>query len=206
MDTTHEEQQPVQLHTIISSAADRMAGSVFLLPTVLTLLFLSIFPLIASLYVSLAKFEIAPGGFELNFVGLDNYEKLFTGSEGTHFLGKFAPGNALTWIVFGGVVVACAVFLARYIWRASVSVSGLLGRILFLVGLGLITWMLVHTLGGGGRLGTASITLVYVFVGIFFQYVLGLGLAMLTVQNLPGRRFFRVIFLLPMMITPVGVA
>ena len=66
--------------------------------------------------------------------------------------------------------------------------------------------MLVHTLGGAGRLGTASITLVYVFVGIFFQYILGLGLAMLTVQNLPGRRLFRVIFLLPMMITPVGVA
>ena len=206
MDTTHEEQQPVQLHTIISGAADRLAGSVFLLPTVLTLLFLSIFPLVASLYVSLAKFEIAPGGFELNFVGLDNYEKLFTGSEGTHFLGKFAPGNAITWIVFGGVVVACAVFLARYVWRARVSVSGLLGRILLMAGLGLITWMLVHTLDSAGRLGTASITLVYVFVGIFFQYILGLGLAMLTVQNLPGRRFFRVIFLLPMMITPVGVA
>jgi multiple sugar transport system permease protein len=205
-DTTHEEQQPVQLHTIISSAADRMAGSVFLLPTVLTLLFLSIFPLIASLYVSLAKFEIAPGGFELNFVGLNNYKKLFTGSEGTHFLGEFAPGNAITWIVFGGVVIAGAVFLARYIWRASVSASGLIGRILFIAGLALITWMLVHTLGGGGRLGTASITLLYVFVGIFFQYILGLGLAMLTVQNLRGRRFFRVIFLLPMMITPVGVA
>ena len=66
--------------------------------------------------------------------------------------------------------------------------------------------MLVHTLWNGGRLGTASVTLVYVFVGIFFQYILGLSLAMLTVQRLPGRRFFRVVFLLPMMITPVGVA
>jgi multiple sugar transport system permease protein len=33
-----------------------------------------------------------------------------------------------------------------------------------------------------------------------------LGLALLVVQRLPGRRFFRVVFLLPMMITPVGVA
>ena len=32
------------------------------------------------------------------------------------------------------------------------------------------------------------------------------GLALLCAQNLPGRRFFRVVFFLPMMITPVGIA
>src|SRR5215212_4020555 len=206
MDTTHEEQQPVQLHTIISSITDRLAGSIFILPTVLALLFLSIFPLLASLYVSLAKFDIAPGGFKFTFVGLANYKKLFVGSEGTHFLGKFAPSNPFTWIVFGVVIIVLAIFLARYILNEKVSVGGLIGRILLTLGLGTLAWMLVHTLWKGGRLGTASITLVYVFVGIFFQYILGLGLAMLTVQNLPGRRFFRVIFLLPMMITPVGAA
>jgi multiple sugar transport system permease protein len=204
--TTHEEQQPIQLHTIISTAADRLAGAVFILPAVLALLFLSLFPLIASLYVSLAKFDIAPGGFKLTFVGLRNYQKLFIGSEGTHFLGKFAPSTFLTWLVFGAVVIALAVFWARYLSSGKVSPGGVLGRILLAFGLGSLTWMLVHTLWNGGRLGTASITLVYVFVGIFFQYILGLGLAMLTVQRLPGRRFFRVIFLLPMMITPVGVA
>jgi len=31
-------------------------------------------------------------------------------------------------------------------------------------------------------------------------------LALLCVQHLPGRRFFRLVLLLPMMITPVGVA
>jgi multiple sugar transport system permease protein len=87
--------------------------------------------------------------------------------------------------------------------NARVSIGGLIGRILLTIGLGGLTWMLIHTLWNGGRLGTVSITLVYVFVGIFFQYILGLSLAMLTVQNLPGRRFFRVVFLLPMMITPV---
>ncbi len=204
--TTHEEQQPIQLHTIISGAADRLAGSVFILPAVLALLFLSLFPLIASLYVSLAKFDIAPGGFKLTFVGLRNYQKLFTGSEGTHFLGKFAPSSFLTWLVFGAVVIALAVFWARYLSSGKVSLGGVIGRILLAFGLGSLTWMLVHTLWNGGRLGTASVTLVYVFVGIFFQYILGLGLAMLTIQRLPGRRFFRVIFLLPMMITPVGVA
>ena len=185
MDTKHEEFQPSRLHTIISSATDRLASSVFILPTVLALLFLSIFPLIASLYVSLAKFDIAPGGFKFTFVGLKNYKELFTGSEGTHFLGKFAPSTPLTWIVFGLVVMALAVFWARYLLKDKVSMGGLIGRIFLTLGLGMLSWMLVHTLWNGGRLGTASTTLVYVFVGIFFQYILGLGLDV-VVSRLAG--------------------
>jgi multiple sugar transport system permease protein len=206
MNNKTEEPNPSRLHTILSSATDRLAASVFILPTVLALLFLSIFPLIASLYFSLSKFDIDLGGAKFTFVGLKNYKDLFTGSEGTHFLGEFAPSTPYTWLVFGVVVIALAVFMARYLLNDTLSISGLIGRLFLVIGLTLLTWMLVHTIGNGGRLGTASTTLVYVFVGIFFQYLLGLGLALLTVQNLPGRRFFRVIFLLPMMITPVGVA
>src|SRR5215208_271081 len=141
MDTTHEEQQPVQLHTIISSITDRLAGSIFILPTVLALLFLSIFPLLASLYVSLAKFDIAPGGFKFTFVGLANYKKLFVGSEGTHFLGKFAPSNPIIWVVLGALSIALAIFLARYVLKGRVSVGGLVGRILLTLGLGAIAWV-----------------------------------------------------------------
>ena len=205
MNPESQEQEPSRLHTVIATA-ERRAGSIFLLPAVLALLFLSVFPLIASLYVSLARFKIAPGGFTLTFVGLDNYKKLFLGSERTHFLGAFAPSTAATWIVFGIVVIALAIFLARYLLNARVSIGGLIGRLLLALGLGGLAWIFTHTLWNGGRLGTVTVTLVYVFVGIFFQYILGLSLAMLTVQNLPGRRFFRVVFLLPMMITPVGVA
>jgi multiple sugar transport system permease protein len=50
------------------------------------------------------------------------------------------------------------------------------------------------------------VTLLLVFGGVFFQYVIGLALAMLLVQKVPGKRLFRVAFLLPMMITPVGIA
>jgi multiple sugar transport system permease protein len=202
----NKETQSTNIWSIVSSNADRMASSVFILPAVLSLLFLSVFPLIASLYVSLAKFDIAPGGYKFTFVGLKNYNELFTGSEGTHFLGKFAASTPLTWVVFSLIVIILVVFLARYILNNKVSIGGLIGRILLVMGAGLLSWMLVHTIWNGGRLGTASTTLVYVFVGIFFQYILGLTLALLTVQNLPGRRFFRVIFLLPMMITPVGIA
>ncbi|MGZ9225972.1 MAG: carbohydrate ABC transporter permease [Anaerolineales bacterium] len=205
MNPESQEQEPSRIHTVMA-AAERLAGPIFLLPAVLALLFLSVFPLLASLYVSLARFKIAKGGFTLTFVGLDNYKKLFLGTEQTHFLGAFAPLTPAMWFVFGIVVIGLAVFLARYLRNARVSVGGLIGRLLLILGLGALSWIFIRSLWSGGRLGTASITIVYVFVGIFFQYIIGLGLAMLTVQNIPGRRFFRVVFLLPMMITPVGVA
>jgi multiple sugar transport system permease protein len=51
---------------------------------------------------------------------------------------------------------------------------------------------------------TARNTLFYVFFGVLFQYTLGLGLAALLNQNFFGRTFFRIVFILPMMITPVA--
>jgi len=197
--------QAGHIHGLVSQK-ERLLRSSFLWPAMLALLLLSIFPLIISLYLSLARFDLAKGGFKLTFIGLTNYRKLLFGSERTHFLGLFAPSGPLQWLIFALVVVALGVFLARYLRSGAISFGGLLGRVLLVAGLGAIAWMLINTVGPGGRLGTVSVTLVYVFVGIFFQYALGLGLALLTVQHLPGRRFFRVVFLLPMMITPVGVA
>src|SRR5438309_599061 len=66
--------------------------------------------------------------------------------------------------------------------------------------------LVVDTVLTSGRPGTLVVTLIYVSVDVSVQYLLALGLALLVVQQIPGRRFFRVVFLLPMMITPVGVA
>lgn len=192
--------------SLLNNWLERASGTIFLWPAVLALLFLSIFPLIVSFYISLSRFSIAIGGFELKYVGLANYHRLLLGREQTHFLGLFASPTWLTWLIFGGVVLALALFLGRYLRSSFVSVGGLLGRSMLALGTAALVWMLTHTLGPEGRPGTVTVTLIYVFVGIFFQYTLGLGLALLAVQHLPGRRFFRVVFLLPMMITPVGAA
>ncbi|HNP72934.1 MAG TPA: sugar ABC transporter permease, partial [Kouleothrix sp.] len=86
------------------------------------------------------------------------------------------------------------------------TVGGLAGRLFgALVGGGL-AWLVVQAFAPGARPGTLMVTLVYVVVGLVVQYLLGLGLALLCSQQLYGRRFFRVVFLLPMMITPVGIA
>jgi multiple sugar transport system permease protein len=70
-----------------------------------------------------------------------------------------------------------------------------------------LVWLVAVTLfSHGGRPGSIVVTLVFVSAGVALEFVLGLGLAYLLTQDLPGRRFFSVVFLLPMTITPVGVA
>jgi multiple sugar transport system permease protein len=52
---------------------------------------------------------------------------------------------------------------------------------------------------------TARVTLFFVVGSVGLQYILGLGLAMLLNQEIRFRRFFRVAFLIPMMLTPAAV-
>jgi multiple sugar transport system permease protein len=189
-----------------SGQTDRWASRAFVMPTVLALLFLSIFPLLFSLYLSLSRFQFTRGGFDLEFVGLANYKALLFGNEQSRFLGVLAPMTAVHWALLTPLLFALLLFFIRYLRDGRLSFSGLIGRLLFIVGSAALAWLLLRTMTPGGRLGSLGITLVFVFAGITLQYCLGLGLALLTVQDIKGRRFFRVVFLLPMMITPVGVA
>ncbi len=193
------------LHTLNTWAANQ-ATALFLLPAVLMLLALSMFPLFVSLYLSLTRFEFVPGGFQLTFVGLTNYWKLIAGIERVHFLGVLATPSPGTWVALGLIATIAVAVLIRYLHSAEFSSVGLLGQILFAFVVGSVVWLLVRVLSPGGRPGTLFTTLIYVFVGITIQYWLGLALAFLCAQDIAGRRFFRVVFLLPMMITPVGIA
>lgn len=186
--------------------ADWWARQVFVMPAVLALLFLSIFPLLFSLYLSLSRFKFTRGGFDLEFIGLDNYKALLSGKEQSRFLGVLAPTTAVHWIILTAVIIALLLFFIRYLRDGRLSFGGIMGRLLFIICSAALAWVLLRTLTPGGRPGSLGVTLLYVFAGIVLQFILGLGLALLTVQDLKGRRFFRVVFLLPMMITPVGVA
>ncbi len=190
----------------LSTWLDRVSGNVFLLPAILVVLALAVLPLILSLYMSLTRFKFVKGGFEFEWIGVDNYKKLLVGSEQTHFLGKMGAPSLIGWIIFWAVVIALVVSLVRYLRNQQRSVAGTIGRIIASVALILAFWLLIHTLNAEGRPGTMVVTWIYVFLGIAIQYTLGLGLALLTTQRIPGRRFFRVVYLLPMMITPVGIA
>ena len=185
---------------------ERLAPTTFVLPAVLVVLLFSIFPLVLSLYISLIRLQFARGGFELTFVGLQNYANLFVGSDREEFLGVLSRPTLLGWLVFGLTVVAAAWWLIRSARQTTFLSRGLLSRTVFAVAATSGMWLFIRTLASGGRPGTLVVTLTYVLIGVTVQYVLGLGLAVLCVQRIPGRRFFRVVFLLPMMITPVGIA
>ena len=190
----------------LGAGIDRYAGAVFILPAVIVILGFSIFPLLASLYVSLTRLQFAAGGVELKFVGFNNYAKLLVGIDHEHFLGLAGPLTPVSLGVLAAGYGLLGWFLYRYARGSSRTLGGLIGRVVTVLGAAILLWLVVSTVMTSGRPGTLVVTIVYVAIDVTAQYLLGLGLALLVVQHLPGRRFFRVVFLLPMMITPVGVA
>lgn len=54
-------------------------------------------------------------------------------------------------------------------------------------------------------LATTRNTLLYVLVGVPTQYLVALGLALLVNQDIKGQKFFRICFMMPLMISPVAV-
>lgn len=192
----------------IGDRLERAADDIFIWPAVFILLLFSIFPLIISLYLSFSRINFVRGGVEVEWVGWNNYRRLLSGTQQDRFLGVFGDVNVVGWIVLLVVGLGLLYFLVDYLRSSESSLPGLLLRIaLSLVLLGLALLIGVTMLAGEtGRPGTLPVTLFYTYAGIVIQYLLGLGLALLAAQPIWGRRFFRVVYLLPMMITPVGVA
>jgi multiple sugar transport system permease protein len=54
--------------------------------------------------------------------------------------------------------------------------------------------------------GSIWTTALITFISVFFQYVIGFALALALHHNVPGSSLYRVSFLLPMFLAPVGVA
>ncbi len=186
--------------------SDGAARWVFIWPSVVVILFLSIFPLVASLTLSFSKLVFAKGRIEVDFVGLQNFQILLFGTERTHLLGLLKPPTPLGWVVFGVGAALIVRALVGSLTRARVRPIGVLLRVAGAVAVTGLLWLVIQTLfSDGGRPGSLVVTIVYVLAGILVQFLLGLGLAILAVQPLRGRRFFRVVFLLPLTITPIGV-
>jgi multiple sugar transport system permease protein len=184
---------------------DESPRLVFLVPTIVIVLLLSIVPLIVSLLLSFSRVGLVRGGFDINFLGLANYQKLLLGSEQRHLLGKLGELSPLGWLVGLAVTGLLLLWLYRYATSGKVKIPVLILRILAVLFGSALVWLSASTLSGEGIPGSLVVTLIFVVGGVFFQYTIGLGLALLVTQNLPGKRFFRIVFLLPMMITPVGI-
>ena len=178
----------------------------FIWPAVILILLLSVFPLVASVALSLSRLAFHQGGVDLKFIGFANYQQLLFGLERSHFLGVLRTPNPIGWAIVIATIALTGLAWIRAVRGGRVRPIGLVLRLvggILLIG---SVWILVQALASdGGRPGALIVTLIFVFAGIFFQYALGLGLAMLLVQQVPWRRFFRIVFLIPLTITPVGV-
>lgn len=187
-------------------STDSSVKLVLLLPTILIVLFLSIFPLIVSLFLSFARVTFARGGVDIAFIGFSNYQKLLFGSQQRHLIGKLGELSPLGWGIFLLLTGVLLYWFYSEIRSGKLSLWTLILRAVAVCFASGLAWITISTLSGDGLPGTMVVTLIFVFAGVFLQYAIGLGLALLLVQSIPGKRFFRVAFLLPMMITPVGIA
>ncbi|MFO1210850.1 MAG: sugar ABC transporter permease [Amaricoccus sp.] len=190
----------------LAERIDRHSGPMMVLPAVIVLLCFAIFPLIISAYLSLSRFALAQGGFTLKFVGFLNFKKLLTGSQQYHLLGTFGPLGPVSWLVLAAGVAVVLLGFARYFLRGRPTVMGTIGRLVTASTALFLLWITVLTFAPGGVPGTVVNTLVYVVVGVSAQFALGLGLALLCGRPIVARNFFRVLFFVPLMVTPVGIA
>jgi multiple sugar transport system permease protein len=167
---------------------------------------MSIFPLVVAVDLGFSQVDLVRGGFDIHWIGLDNFRELLSGTQKSEFLGVSRPLTPFGWLIMVAGFAGLAWTLVKAA-RRGVAVVGLIFRTLAVLFGAALLWLIAHTLfAQGGRPGTVVVTLVFVFVGVSLQFALGLGLAYLVTQRLPGQRFFRVVFLLPMTITPVGIA
>jgi multiple sugar transport system permease protein len=195
------------IRNYIAEWLESSSRNVLLLPASLVVLALSLFPLLASLYLAFSRVTFVRGGFQLNWVGLNNFTKLLAGVDQRHFLGRFGELQPVSWGILLAFAALMVFMYVRYLLSPRRSVFGVIMRVVAVAFGAALAYVVVATLTtDDGLPGTLVVTLIYVFVGVSVEYLLGLGLALLVTQNLPGKRFFRVVFLLPMMITPVGAA
>jgi multiple sugar transport system permease protein len=190
--------------TQLSEWLDRQSRQLFIAPAVIMILVFSIFPTIASLILAFSRMRLGGGAYTIKFVGLANFKKQFFGSEQFHFLGTFTTISPLAWAVIIAVAAALLWWLYRYV-TTSFTIIGFVGRLISISVAFAIALLFSATVLSGNAFGTLGVTIFYVVVGCTVQFLIGLGLALLCAQPIRGRSFFRVVFFLPLMITPIGI-
>ena len=184
---------------------DKQSRKLFITPAVLLILVFSVFPLIASLVISFTRVRPRAGGYNMRFVGFRNFKKIFFGSEQYHLLGTFEAISALGWCLILVMLSVLLWWLYSYT-KKDFKLIGFIGRVISAAFIFSVTILFSVTLFSGNNFGTLPMTIIYVIFGCSIQFLIGLGLAYICSMNLKGRTFFRILFFMPLMITPVGIA
>ena len=183
---------------------DRHSRTFFIAPAVTLILIFAIFPTFYSIVFALSRVKFTADGLQFRFVWFQNFQKQFAGNEQVHFLGRIGEMSNLGWFFSLVVIAACVWWLYKSFQNGATWV-GMIGRMISAGGAVFIALLLGFTLLSGNQWGTLLTTLFYVIIGCAIQFVIGTGLAFLCSQPIAGKNFFRVIFFIPLMITPLGV-
>ncbi len=183
---------------------DRHSRTIFIAPAVTLILVFAIFPTFYSILFALSRVKFSPTGLKFRFVGFDNFINEFTGAEQGHFLGRLEGTSIFGWLFFVAMLAAVLWWLYRSL-RKGTSWIGMIGRLISAAMALFVAFLLGSTLLSGHQWGTLLTTLFYVVVGCSLQFVVGTGLAFLCSQPIAGKSFYRVLFFIPLMITPLGV-
>ena len=146
-----------------TSRLDASARYVLLLPAIIIVLVLAVFPLLVSLYLSFSVFKIVKGGFEIDFVGLANYAKLLTGSQQRSFLGRPGQIPLLGWLVLAVFAGFLIYMLYSYFRSPRFSIFGAIMRLISVALAAALAWLIMVTLiANDGLPGSLVVTLVFV--------------------------------------------
>ncbi|MEM7376593.1 MAG: sugar ABC transporter permease [Pseudomonadota bacterium] len=193
----------VPLRDRLGEWVDRHARTFFIAPCVTLILIFAIFPTIYSIFFALSRVRFTGSGLKFRYVGFRNFAKQFFGSAEVHFLGRTEPVTLFGYAVFAVIVIAVLWWLIRSVRRTTWV--GMIGRTISATMAIFLAWILCASFISGNAIGTLYTTLFYVIVGCAAQFVIGTGLAFLCSQPISGKNFFRVVFFIPLMITPLGV-
>jgi multiple sugar transport system permease protein len=182
---------------------DRHSRTLFIAPAVTLILIFAIFPTFYSIVFALSRVRFTGDGLQFRFVWFQNFYKQLFGNDQVHFLGKIEGMGVVGTVFFA--VVSTAVLWWLYRSLRIATWVGMIGRLISAATAIFIAWIMGATLLSGNPIGTLLTTLFYVTIGCGLQFVIGTGLAFLCSQPIAGKSFFRVVFFIPLMITPLGV-
>ena len=168
---------------------DLFTAYLFVSPAVLLISIFGIFPVFYAFWVSLNKWRIS----RRSFIGLSNYEQIF---------GDYT--NLILIVSAGLFLWLAGIIRSRFSNKASQIIRILVisvAIILFILALPRIA-----SLGDERMLKSLQVTIFYALGSVPIQIIGGLSLAIALNQNIYGKQFFRMIFLLPYIVPTVAAA
>lgn len=174
---------------------ESILGLLMISPSVVIIAIFGLFPIFYSIYMSTFNWRVKKG----DFIGLDNYRKLF------------GEGQGLLIFVLGLALLG----LAFWLWNSAFKSNSTFKKIakivaaLVFIGFGVAFstgWNMMSEMGDADFFKAMTITLYYALLTVPTQLLIGMVLAYILFQNIKGKEIFRMLYFLPYITPPVATA